>query len=271
MVVTIHDLIPLLPNFVPNRAAWLYAQAMHRAVARRATHIITVSDYSKKQIVEQLHVPASDVTTIYNGVSPVFCPGDRETAYLEVSQCFGVTGPYVLYVGNLKAHKNVFALIRAFALLRERRSWPHQLLLIGEDALWKPRLEELCVKLGIRERVLFISNLSDAQLAQAYRAAELLVQPSFLEGFGLPVVEAMACGCPVACANASSLPEVAGEAAVLFDPHSVEGLVAAIESVAATSDRRGTLVRKGFARAKRFTWSECASRHCELYRNLLQN
>jgi glycosyltransferase involved in cell wall biosynthesis len=271
MLVSIYDLVPLSPSFLPNRAAWLYSQMMHRAVAKRATHITTLSDYSKGQIVEMLHVPASRVTTIYCGVSPAFLPQDREVSLREVARHLGVQGPYLLYVGNLKPHKNVAQLIRAFALLRERRFWPDQLLLIGEDAKWKPRLEELCVELGVRDRVIFASHISDEWLAHAYGAAEVSVQPSFLEGFGLPVVEAMACGCPVVCADAASLPEVAGDAAEFFDPHQVESLVEAVEKVAGSSELRGDLVRKGFQRAKRFTWSECARQHSELYRKLLHN
>jgi glycosyltransferase involved in cell wall biosynthesis len=178
--------------------------------------------------------------------------------------------PYLLYIGALKPHKNIPTLIRAFALLCGRKKVDQQLLIVGDDPKWKEGLVSLCSQLGIAERVSFVPRVGYELLPKVYAGADLLVMPSFIEGFGLPVLEAMACGTPVVCSRAASLPEVAGDAAEFFEPSSVDDLAAAIERVLDSPERQATLCQKGLERAKEFSWEECALRHCEVYRIALQ-
>lgn len=272
LLVTILDLIHIMdPTHRRSLGSWMYARPMLYWVARKACHVITLSEYSKTQIVERLRVPASKVTVISCGVSSHFRAPDTAEISLKVRAALSLERPYLLYVGNLKPHKNVISLLRAFALLCGRRALDHQLVVVGDDAKWKRGLIEECSRLGVQERVSFIPHVSHELLPQVYAGADLLVVPSYLEGFGLPVLEAMACGTPVVCSRAASLPEVAGEAAEFFDPCSVEDLAATIERVLESSHLRAALRRKGLEQASRFSWDECARRHSQIYRELLQN
>jgi glycosyltransferase involved in cell wall biosynthesis len=270
MLVSIHDVIHITdPVYRRGVRAWLYARPVLNLVARRADHIVTVSEYSKAQIVEQLGVPSSKVTAIYNGVHSQFCCADRNEAFAAVSTALGLTTPYILYVGNLKPHKNVSTLLRAFALLRKRKGIPQELLIIGDDARWGRARREECSRLGINDTTHFVPEVAQKLLPKIYAAADLLVMPSTIEGFGLPVLEAMACGTPVACSRAASLPEVGGDAVLYFDAARTEELASVIERVVNSSELQEKLRAKGLERAKRFTWEDSARKHVELYGHLL--
>ena len=270
VIVTIHDLIHLTRSYVPHGPAWFYARAMLFLAARRAVHIITVSEYSKAQLVEALRIPPSRITVIYNGVGPQFRRLDRTEAWKTVCERVSLRPPYLLYVGSLKKHKNVDSLMEAFALLRQRKEFEHQLVIVGNDPSGKRDLLERWRRLGVSKHVAWIPQVSTEILCHVYAGADLLILPSFVEGFGLPVLEAMACGTPVVCSRASSLPEVAGDAAEFFDPRSVEDLARAIERVLSSPGLQETLRCKGLERARRFSWEECARRHYQLYWDWLQ-
>jgi glycosyltransferase involved in cell wall biosynthesis len=271
LVVTIHDLIHLTdPNFKRTLAARFYARPMFNLVARRADCIIADSEFTKQQIMEHLGIPASKVNVVYLGVSDHFCPQDRRQAGLRVSTLLGLERPYILFVGNLKPNKNVKTLIHAFSRICAKRDFGHQLVILGDDRKWKPGLVSECEKLGINERVLFAPHVPHEELPWVYAAAEILVMPSLIEGFGLPVLEAMACGTPVVCSRAASLPEVAGDATEYFEPISVDDLAATLERVLRSRELQETLRCKGLERIKLFSWRECARRTLEVYRHVLE-
>jgi glycosyltransferase involved in cell wall biosynthesis len=270
MVVSILDLIHIMDCSYRNRPqSWFYARPMLHLVARKAMHIVTVSEYSKAQIVERLGVPDSKVTVIYNGVDRDFHPVAREEALASLRQ-LGIETPYLLYIGSLKAYKNVSCLLRAFAVLRKSGNLPHRLLIVGDDRRGKHTLVEECARLGLEDRTLFLSYVEQGLLPAIYAAADLLVMPSRIEGFGLPVLEAMACGTPVVCSRAASLPEVGGDAVVYFDPADPEGLGGAIERVLGSNELRLRLRARGLERAKQFTWEEATRKHVELYNHVLE-
>jgi glycosyltransferase involved in cell wall biosynthesis len=270
LLVTIADLIHLLD--VHHRStlkSLCYARPMLRMAAARADHIFTVSECSKRQIVEHLRVAPHRITVAYNGVSDHFRPVDRQWARRVVSTALGIRLPYILFVGNLKPHKNVGGLLRAFALLHARTRLDHMLLIIGGGRRAKEACERDAAALGIGDRIVFRSGVPEHLLVSAYGVADLVVQPSFQEGFGLPVLEAMACGAPVACARAASLPEVAGAAAVYFDPHSFEDMAFAMQRVLQDSELEKDLRARGLSRATQFTWQESARAHYRVYRSFL--
>ncbi len=270
LLVSICDLIHIMePAFRRTLASWLYARPMLNLAARKAEHVITLSEYSKVQIVERLGIAPSKVSVIYCGVGPQFRTQDHQQCADRISQAFSIQKPYLLYVGNLKPHKNIARLLRAMTLLRERKQGDIQLLVVGDDAVWKPALVEECRRLGLQEMVKFVSFVSEDVLPVVYAGAELVIQPSTLEGFGLPVLEAMACGTPVVCSNAASLPEVGGDAAEYFDPYSVEDMAGAIERVLSSGTRQAELRQKGLLQATRFRWDECVRQHAKIYRDLL--
>jgi glycosyltransferase involved in cell wall biosynthesis len=270
LVVTIHDLIHVTdPTFKGTLAARLYARPMFNLVARRADCLIADSEFTKTQIVEHLPISPSKVVVVYLGVSDHFCPHDRGQALPRVSSLLGLKRPYILFVGNLKPHKNVKTLLHAFSQMCAHSDFDHQLVILGDDRKWKVDLVSECEKSGINDRVLFAPHVRYEDLPWVYGAAEILVMPSFIEGFGLPVLEAMACGTPVVCSRAASLPEVAGDAAEYFEPTSVEGLAAGMERVLGSAERQAELRHRGLERVKLFSWDECARRHCEVYRSVL--
>jgi len=270
-LVTIHDLIHLMdPACSHTLASRAYARPLLRFAARKARHIVTVSNFSKAQIVRLLRVPQEQITVIYNGVHPRFRSLDREEARKRVNTALSLDFPYFLYVGNLKPHKNLELLLRGFSLLRARGLGGYGLVIVGDGARRRELLQAMCARLGISIHVCFIDRVDDEILPFVYAAADLFIMPSLLEGFGFPVVEAMACGTPVVCSRASALLEIAGDAAHFFDPTSCDDLAAAVERVLESPDHRETLRRRGLERARVFAWEECARSHCKLYREMMQ-
>jgi glycosyltransferase involved in cell wall biosynthesis len=270
MLVTIHDLTHLMVRgAAPRAAVWFYARPMLALAARKAAHIVTVSEYSKSTLVERLRVDPSRVTVIPNGVSRDFRPMDRNLAARSVEQWLGVRRPYLLFVGNLKPHKDVEVLLGAFRRLCAEPGFRHQLVVVGDDRKRRNRFASELRALGIAERVAWRHHVPNALLPAVYAAADILVFPSRHEGFGLPVLEAMACGTPVLCARASSLPEVAGEAAEYFQPGSEEALASALMRMLASPRLCRQLRASGAVRASAFQWDSAAERHVRIYRQVL--
>jgi glycosyltransferase involved in cell wall biosynthesis len=270
LLVSIHDLNHLLDETMGRSVkSRLYARPMLRHVAKRADHIFTQSEYSKRTIVEHLGADPGKITVTYTGAPPHIYPEPRDQSRSRANQDFGFDGNYLLLVGNLKPHKNVRGLLKAFSIVRQRGSLSHTLLIIGEDRHWRPLLQREAADLGLASHVVFAGAATDAQVRFAYSGADLTIVPSFQEGLGLPVLESMACGTPVACSNVASLPEVAGDAAEYFAPSVAESIATAIETVVLSSERWAQLQQEGFAQAARFNWRDCAARHFPIYRRFL--
>jgi glycosyltransferase involved in cell wall biosynthesis len=270
LVITIHDLIHITdPDYRTRFKAWACARPVLSLAARKADHIITDSEYSKTQISERLGVPPSKMSVIPCGVNGEFLPMEREEALQAISAALKIREPYMLYVGSMKRYKNVSTLLKAFAILRRRRDIPQRLLIVGDSAQGKRELVEECAQLGITERTDFVPYVGQELLPKVYGAADVLVMPSKIEGFGLPVLEAMACGTPVVSSRAASLPEVGGEAVLYFDPHSSEDLAGTIERVLSSVELRENLRTKGLERAARFTWKDSVEKHVQVYQAVL--
>ena len=271
LLVTIHDLTHITDRtFRRTLPSLVYARPMLKVASHKADHIITDSEFTKRQIVDRLGVRPEKVIMIHLGVSSHFRVCNHEEAFRAASSALQLRRPYLLYIGALKPHKNLPTLIRAFALLRARKK-VELLLIVGDDPKWKKGLVSLCSQLGIADRVSFVPFVGYELLPKVYAGADLLVMPSFIEGFGLPVLEAMACGTPVICSRAASLPELAGDAAEFFEPSSVDDLAEAVERVLNSPERQAVLRQKGLERAKQFSWEECARRHIEVYRKVLES
>ena len=270
MIVSIMDVIHLSSSaYRRSLGTFFYARPMLNAVARKADHIVTVSHHSKSEIMQALGIPGSKITVIPCGVSEEFAPQSPSVESRDAAKILGIQTPFLLYVGNLKPHKNVVTLLRAFAQLRKHNKLRHSLLIVGDDARWKRSVVDECVRLGIRDCTTFLPHVSQSLLPRVYAAADLLVMPSTVEGFGLPVLEAMACGTPVIASRAASLPEVAGDAAIYFDPASSEDLGVQIERILHSPELQASLRNKGIQRAKQFTWRQSARQHIDLYNRLL--
>jgi glycosyltransferase involved in cell wall biosynthesis len=242
---------------------------MLAAAARRADHIFTVSNYSKVEIMEVLRTPESKISVIHCGVDARFHPNGSQQNSRSGAEFLGIRRPYLLYVGNLKPHKNVITLLRAFARLRNAGKISHSLLIVGDDARWKRSVVEECARLGIRDSTVFVPYVTPELLPKIYAGADLFVMPSRAEGFGLPVLEAMACGTPVLSSSAASLPEVAGDAALYFDPASYEELASQILRLLDSSELQESLRSLGLQRVKKFSWQESVQKHIEIYSQFL--
>lgn len=239
-VFTIHDLIHLHFPEETNARKRAYYRFVVRPAAERAYRVLTVSEFSKREILEWARLPEEKVVVVGNGIGPEFSPqGKRhEPGY-----------PYVFYVGNTKPHKNFNRLLEAFArsgLLGEVR-----LVCTGTPSA---RVWSLIQELDLERQVVFAGTVPDELLPAYYRGALALVFPSLYEGFGLPALEAMACGIPVVTSSVTSLPEVVGDAAVLVDPYDVESIAWGVRRVVEDSSLREELRRKGLERAKQFSW-----------------
>jgi len=266
-VVTIHDCIHLrFPQYLPNRVAPVYARTMMSSAARRARRVLTVSQASKQDILHFLKIPAEKIEVIYNGLDERLAKAPSADEVSRVQQRFQLTSPFVLYTGNIKPHKNVDRLIHAFSLLRKRGMTEAKLLIIGDEISKYPNLRRLVHRYQLHQHVRFLGFVPDATLAVLYRLASVFVFPSLYEGFGLPPLEAMACGCPVACSNAGSLPEVVGDAARLFDPFQLEAIAEAVEDVLRSPDEWS---RRGLERASLFSWARTAREHEAVYGELM--
>jgi glycosyltransferase involved in cell wall biosynthesis len=270
LVVTIHDVTHLVDHsFRRTAKTRLYGRPMLRFASSRADHIITVSEYSKKNIVERLGVSAEKVSVIHCGVDGEFMPQDPLTSTHTMNNLLNFTGPYILYVGNLKPHKNVEGLLRAFKLLVSTEKIEQKLLIVGEDAQGKPRILQMCRELGLANHVVFALRVAQSLMSTLYSGADITVVPSFEEGFGLPVLESMACGTAVAGSAAASIPEVGGKAVEYFDPRDVSSIGAALQRLLSSSTRRHELIRLGLQRARQFRWEDSAREHLRVYSGVL--
>ncbi|HTR67453.1 MAG TPA: glycosyltransferase family 1 protein [Terriglobales bacterium] len=270
LVVSIHDLIHLMPEGHNHKfPVFAYAWTMLHLVARRADHIVTGSEHVKRQLVERLAVRESKISVIYHGVSEEFRPSNREQARALVAAALGRQTPYMLCVSALRPHKNLARLLAAAQLFWQRTNSAWELLVIGAGPE-KARLIEQCARLGITAKVNLVDQVAQDVLPSFYAAAQFLIMPSLVEGFGLPVLEAMACGTPVLSSSSSSLPEVGGDAVAYFDPLNVEEMAAAMQTVSASPETRAALREKGLLRAQRFSWRESARKHQEVYCEVLQ-
>ncbi len=269
-VVTIHDIIHLLyPQFLPNRAAHFYARFMIRRALWRSDRIITVSYNSKHDLVNYFAVPASRIEVIYNGVSPRFHPDVPAEERARVARRYGLKAPYLLFLGGEKPHKNLQSVLRAFAEARRQAPLPHALVLAGPPPKNPARLEALIAALDLVERVSQPGLVQDEDLPGLLAGAEVLLYPTLYEGFGLPVVEAMACGTPVLTSSTSALQEIAGGYAYLVDPMDVDAIARGIIALSTDVKARADFRELGKKRALDFSWDKAAEKTLEVYRAVL--
>ena len=266
LVVSVHDVSYLeRPEYFTASRRWQLQLSVGNTVPR-AARIVTPSEFSRQRILSAYKLDPDLIDVIYNAVSPEFRPISPTAAFTRVSNRFGVQWPFVLCVGDLQPRKNQIGLISAFAeLLQERPELPHHLLLVGKPTLFAPKVYEAAKQSGIADRIHFTGFVNDEDLLYLYNAAEIFVFPSFYEGFGLPILEAQACGRAVACSNTSAMPEVADSAALLFDPNSQEEMRLAMRDLLIDPELRQRMERLGQKNVSRFSWEKAASKTLDVY------
>ena len=254
LVVIINDLIPFLsPGYqrLKNLPRRVYFRNLGRRAVKRADKIITISQHSKKDILKIFQIPEEKIEVISLSVNEKYHPITSNLG--KITSKYGIGGKFIFYFGNFNPHKNVKTLIEAYYRLPQEMRDEYQLVLGGRRDKQCLMLEEMVKHLKLEKRIIFTGFISEEDLPAIYSAAELFVFPSLYEGFGLPPLEAMACGTPVITSNTTSLPEVVGKAGILINPYKVDEIKFAIIKVLTDSTLRNDLVQKGLERAKRFT------------------
>ncbi len=268
-VVTIHDLMFLRhPEYLQPDSIAHFRKITHASV-NRSDAIITVSNSSKNDVVEMLKVPEEKIRVIYNGVASRFRPVKEKAKIEEIKARYGIQGQqYILFTGNIEPKKNIETLIRAYMELRNTTIYKYPLLIVGNkewhfEAVWK-----VVQQLRAEKDIVFTDFVDDEDLPHLYSNAELFVFPSLYEGFGLPVIEAMACGVPVVSSNTTSIPEIANGAAILVDPLNAGEIAGAMYSILSDSKLKSRLVTKGLERAREFSWEKAARETLKLYHEI---
>jgi len=269
-VLTLYDLIPMLfPAQSSRRARWLF-RWMTAAALRTSQHTIAISRSTYRDVLKHFAVPAGHITAIPLAADPMFGP-QPATQIAGLCRRYTLPEHFVLYVGSNKPHKNLVRLVEAWG--RVEAEFPdHKLAVAGAwiEAYAEPRIRAEQLGLGA-DRILWLGRVDGDDLPTLYAAATLFVFPSLYEGFGLPVIEAMACGTPVACAEVAPLSEVVGDAALQFDPRAVDAIGAAMARALSSRDVRAELRRRGLVRAAGFSWTTTAQETLAVYRGLVGN
>jgi len=257
-LAVMHDLnFEHYPEDLP-RAYSTYYRRHFPLFARHATRLATVSEYSRRDIAARYEVNADRIDVVYNGVSEAFAPLEAD-ARNAARNTFAEGAPYFVCVGSIHPRKNIARLLLAFDRLLTEHPSDHRLVIVGERFWWDDRLKEAWAQVRHKDRVVFTGRLGQDRLRLAVGGALALVFPSYFEGFGIPVAEAMRCGVPVVAAEATSLPEVAGDAAHYCDPFSVKDIARALYTVAGDAALREQLSAVGLRRSQRYTWDNAAS------------
>lgn len=274
-VVTIHDMSSLLYPAAPERWRTLRWHWFRRGLLR-AARVIAVSGATRRDVENVLGVPAARIRQIYDALDPRFLSDSAsgcEAAKLErkrLLERYQVSYPYILYAGAIRPQKNLPRLVEAFAVLRgELENHPIykdlRLIIIGDEISRHPSVRHAVIKTRVEHAVRFLGFLPFETLRVFYQSAAVFAFPSLYEGFGLPPLEAMACGTPVVTSNVSSLPEVVGEAAVLVNPENVFDIARGLREALLNEPLRQELVRRGFERVQRFSWQKTARQVLEVY------
>ncbi len=266
LVITFHDMV-----------SWLFPQKFrikHRIVyslfvpsfAKKADGLIAVSGCTKKDLIRLFRVPEEKVTVIYEGANELFKPVDDKTLLENIREKYSLPEKYILYVGMLEPRKNVPVLIRAFKQLKDLTGVEHKLVIAGKKGWMFNEIFNTVQLLKLEDEVIFTGYIADKELPLVYGASKLFVYPSTYEGFGLPPLEAMACGVPVIASDVSSIPEITGDAAELVNPGNADELSRAMSKIISDKSLQESMKKKGLERAGMFSWEKTASQTLEVYK-----
>jgi len=274
-VLTVHD---LLEHMYGSHNASAFRRSMHfymtRRVLRKAARVIAVSQFTRNEIEKLLAIPDAKIEVVYNAIDERFLHGHATEADRElIAQRYLVNYPFILYAGAIRPHKNVVRIIEAFSALKselqKEQQYPDlKLIIIGDDLSSHPRLRRTVVRSGVQNDVRFLGFVPIEVLRIFYDVAKVFVFPSLYEGFGLPPLEAMAHGTPVVTSSTSSLPEVAGNAALLVNPENVFEIRRGLQRALLDPAMRMQMKQRGYEQAQRFSWTSSVSRILEIYREV---
>lgn len=264
-VVTIHDLIPLTVKGNVSFIKKLIYYIKLRYIVKHTKHIIAISESTRKDIVRYLKADPDKITVVYNGVNLKISKLEPEEAeYIYDKFMLAKDRKMILMVGNRQNNKNMGRALRAYAGMRNRDKV--MVVIVGRKIKEEDEVDKAINDCGIRDSVAELQDISDTDLNVLYNISNVFLFPSLYEGFGTPPLEAMSCGTPVICSNATSLPEVVGDAAYMVDPYDIEGMSEALDKVMFDEDLRTELIGKGYKRIDHFRWEDTAAKTLEILR-----
>lgn len=258
------------PEFYPPLIRLRLQFLLHRAVPK-ATKIICPSEHVRDVVRERFKLSADKLAVIYPGISRLFHPSHENAQRAQILERHGIRYPYFLFSGRWEHRKNIVRTLEAFALFKRTSCTEHKLVLTGERSWACKQASAVIRRLGLGDTILDLGKTSLAELPHLYRAADAVVYASLWEGFGMPIVEAMASGTPVITSNVAAMPETAGNAALLVNPYSVEEIATAIHRIATDASLRKRLREDGLKRAGRFSWGKTARQILDLYEEVAAN
>lgn len=266
--ITLHDIIPLkMPETVSDRYLNIFNNELPKII-ENCDGILTVSEFSKQDISKEFNFPKEKIFVTELAAEDIYKPLDKDICKKYLSQKYGIKDDFILYVGGFSPRKNILGIIEAFSILDSNTSKNLKLVITGKKGIsyeiYKKRTEDL----GVSNNVIFTDFIPLKDLPTFYNASKLLVYPSFYEGFGLPPLEAMACGTPVISSNVTSLPEVCLDAAILINPYSIDELKSSIENVLNDDNLRLTMIKKGFLRSSLYNWESTALQTINAYETI---
>jgi glycosyltransferase involved in cell wall biosynthesis len=273
-IIVVLDVYPLrFPEQFGLSLHIAYKFIIPRAI-RKSYQCIAISKCTKEDAVNYFSIPEEKIEVVYLAVNENFRPIQKGASLNEVLNKYNIYGRYILYHGNKRPHKNVEGLLKSFSQLKKSSVLSHKLIITGEENPKEPEfdssnLRKLIDKLGIRNEVHFTGLVAEQDLPYIYSGADLLVIPSFYEGFGLPALEAMACGTPVVASDRGALPEVISDAGLLFNPDDLGALSRAIYCVLEDEKLRRQLIEKGLERAKHFSWEKTAKKTLQIIEDVV--
>lgn len=266
LVVSVHDVSYLEHPQYFTRFRSLQLRLTVKRTLERAARVLTPSEFSRRAILKHYPISEDKVIVVPNAVAAQFRPIERDVARAAIQRKFGIHRPFVLTVGDLQPRKNHMGLLQAFEdVLKAAPQLQHDLVFVGKETWYSRELHRAVEHSALRDRVHFTGFVDDTDLLQFYGASDLFVFPSFYEGFGLPILEAMACGRAVACSRLTAMPEVANAAGILFDPGSKDEIARAILDVLLDPELRIRLERLGVQRATGFSWEKSAAQTLQVY------
>ena len=237
---------------------------------RNTDHIIAVSESTRQDTIKLLGVPERKITVIHEAANPSYRQMDKDESRRRVAEMYSLDRDFILFVSTIEPRKNLPGLLQAYRKLLDDYKVPEGLALAGSQGWLSEEVYSLVESLNLDEHVRFLGRVPSEHLVYLYNAAQLLVHPSFYEGFGLPPLEAMTCGTPAIVSNVSALPEVVGDAALLVNPHDIDGLTVAMWRLLTDDDLRDSFIAKGFKRADTFSWKRAAEETLAVYRRVVE-
>ncbi|VVB55591.1 D-inositol-3-phosphate glycosyltransferase [uncultured archaeon] len=262
-IVTVHDITPIILSGYHQKLSIAYHKIIMYLILKHVDKIITVSNNTKTDLIKCFSIPGDKIKVIYLAADKIYYRRTNDEI-IPIKKKYGLNSKIILYIGTLEPRKNVVGLIKSFHILKNL-GLEHKLVIVGRKGWGYIEIFECVKKLNLQKDVIFLGYVPTEDLPAMYSMSDLFVYPSFYEGFGLPPLEAMACGCPVIASNTSSLPEVVGDAGIMIDPYNIDELSEAMYSVLINEMDRKDMIKKGLERAEMFSWKKTAEETLEVY------